>query len=152
MSLDRAKQLSVSELTSLSGMELMSLQEEAKEAVDHAQKLKQSIDGAIAIKYSDLEKSQRHQQGKEMGSVQFVDQNIRVVADLPKKVQWDQAALSAISNRIQKSGDDPTEFIEITYKISESKFNAWPDHLKSVFSGARTLGTGKPKHTLKLNQ
>ena len=36
--------------------------------------------------------------------------------------------------------------------ISETKFNAWPETLKSAFAPARTLRTGKPSFRLALIQ
>ncbi|GAB3542084.1 hypothetical protein GCM10027343_13510 [Noviherbaspirillum agri] len=86
------------------------------------------------------------------GVVHFDDGHVRITADLPKKVDWDQKRLSEITQRIAANGDDPSEYVEISYRISETKFNAWPESIKSAFAPARTLKTGKPGFRLALLQ
>jgi hypothetical protein len=58
--------------------------------------------------------------------------------------------LAHITRRIAASGDDPSQYVEVTYRVSETKFNAWPESLKSAFALARTLRTGKPGFRLAL--
>jgi hypothetical protein len=84
--------------------------------------------------------------------VHFDDGRIRITADLPKKVEWDQAKLGDITRRIAANGEDPAEYVEISYRVSETKFNAWPETLKTAFASARTLKTGKPGFRLALIQ
>ena len=88
----------------------------------------------------------------EVAVVHFDDGHVRITADLPKKVDWDQKRLAEITQRIAANGDDPSEYVEISYRISETKFNAWPESLKSAFAPARTLKTGKPGFRLALLQ
>jgi hypothetical protein len=75
---------------------------------------------------------------------------VHITADLPKKIEWDQARLADITQRIAANGDNPAEYVEISSRVSETKFNAWPESLKSSFSAARTLKTGKPGFRLAL--
>ncbi len=77
---------------------------------------------------------------------------MHVTADLPKKVDWDQARLAEIAHRIAAGGENPAEYVEITYRVSEAKFTAWPETLKSAFAPARTLKTGKPGFRLELKK
>ena len=53
-------------------------------------------------------------------------------------------------DRITEAGDDPTEYVDIGYRVSETKFNAWPEGIKRAFVPARTLKTGKPSFRLAL--
>ena len=80
----------------------------------------------------------------------FDDGLVRVTADLTKKIEWDQTKLAAIVKRIAANGDNPGEYVEMSYRISETKFNAWPESLKSSFVAARTLKTGKADFRLAL--
>ena len=73
-------------------------------------------------------------------------------SDLPKKVDWDQSKLAEITRRIAANGDDPAQYVEISYRVSETKFGAWPESLKSAFVQARTLKTGRPSFRLALIQ
>lgn len=40
--------------------------------------------------------------------------------------------------------------MSIDYRVSETKFKAWPETLRRVFVPARTLNTGKPGFRLAL--
>ena len=120
--------------------------------VTQAKKQLEHIEHAIDMRYAQRAKSLRLAQGKDTGVVHFDDGHVRITADLPKKVEWDQAKLNDITRRIAANGEDPTEYVEISYRISETKFNAWPETLKSAFAPARTLKTGKPGFRLALSQ
>ena len=64
----------------------------------------------------------------------------------------DPKTATTVAQRIAANGDDPSEYVEISYRISETKFNAWPESLKSAFAPARTLKTGKQGFRLALLQ
>ncbi len=152
ITLEQARLLSVAEITGLSAQDLMQLQSALAESLRQARDLKEWIDGAIALKYDAQAKALRAQLGKDTGTIHFDDQGVRVTADLPKKPVWDQKKLSEIAERITANGDDPTEYLDITYKVAERKYTAWPENLREVFAPARTLKTGKPTFQLILNE
>lgn len=152
ITLEQARLLSVAEITGLSAQDLMQLQSAVAESLRQARDLKEWIDGAIALKYDAQAKALRAQLGKDTGTIHFDDQGVRVTADLPKKPVWDQKKLSEIAERITANGDDPTEYLDITYKVAERKYTAWPENLREVFAPARTLKTGKPTFQLILNE
>ncbi|BCO30083.1 hypothetical protein TspCOW1_01860 [Thiohalobacter sp. COW1] len=152
ITLDDARLLSVAEMTGLCAQDLMQLQSTAADSLRQAKDLKDWIDGAIALKYDAQAKALRAQLGKDTGTVHFEDGGIRVTSDLPKKPVWDQSKLSEIAERIAASGDDPTEYLDITCKVAERKYSAWPQSMREVFAPARTLKTGKPTFHLSLNE
>ena len=121
------------------------LQALAKAVVDH-------LDRALDLKYSKQAHALRMAAGKDTGVVHFDDGHVQVTADLPKKVDWDQKKLADLVCRMTANGDNPAEYVEISYRVSETKFNAWPETLKSAFAPARTLKTGKPGFRLALLQ
>ena len=121
------------------------LQALAKAVVDH-------LDRALDLKYSKQAHALRMAAGKDTGVVHFDDGHVQVTADLPKKVEWDQKKLADLVRRMTANGDNPAEYVEISYRVSETKFNAWPETLKSAFAPARTLKTGKPGFRLALLQ
>ena len=121
------------------------LQALAKAVVDH-------LDRALDLKYSKQAHALRLAAGKDTGVVPFDDGHVQVTADLPKKVEWDQKKLADLVRRMTANGDNPAEYVEISYRVSETKFNAWPETLKSAFAPARTLKTGKPGFRLALLQ
>lgn len=152
LSLEQAQAMSIGELAGVTASELMRVQTEAANYLRNAKDLKDWIDGAIAMKYEPKVSELRTQLGKDTGTVHFEDDGVRITSDLPKKPVWDQAQLSEIAQRIAASGDNPAEFLDITYKVAERKYTAWPENLRTVFEPARTLKTGKPTFRLSLSQ
>ena len=129
---------------------LFSFKTSAADLLTDAKSLCDHIDQAIDFKWNERARFLRHEVDKDTGVVHFDDGNVRITADLPKKIEWDQTRLAEIARRISESGDDPKQYVEITFRVSETKFNAWPDTLKSSFNAARTVKTGKPSYRLAL--
>jgi hypothetical protein len=127
------------------------LQSEADEALRSAKTTKDWVDGAIARKYADAANAARQAAGKDTGIVRLTDGTVTIIADLPKKTEWDQSRLAALVDRIRATGEDPGEYVEITFKVSERKYGAWPSHIRSAFDAARTVRVGKPTFKLTLS-
>ncbi len=140
------------ELAELSSESLFKLKNDAADLQAAAKAIVEHVDRALDLRYAQRAHQLRLAAGKDTGVVHFDDGQVRITADLPKKVEWDQAKLNDITRRIAANGEDPTEYVEISYRISETKFNAWPETLKSAFAPARTLKTGKPGFRLALIQ
>ena len=89
--------------------------------------------------------------GKDTGAVRFADGDVTVVADLPKRVEWDQGILAGIVERIRASNRDPADYVETIIKVPERRYAAWPKDIRQEFEPARTVRTGKPTFTLTRN-
>ena len=131
---------------------LFQLKSSSAELLAAAKSIVEHVERALDLKYAERAHQLRLAAGKDTGIVHFDDGLVRISADLPKKVDWDQTRLAEISKRIAANGDDPAEYVEISYRVSETKFAAWPESLKSVFAPARTLKTGKSGFRLALIQ
>lgn len=140
------------DLAEQSSESLFQLKNDAADLLAAAKATVEHIDRALDLKYAERAHQLRLAAGKDAGIVHFDDGHVRITADLPKKVDWDQQRLADIVRRIAANGDNPAEYVEISYRISETKFNAWPESLKSAFAPARTLKTGKPGFRLALVQ
>lgn len=143
--------LEVRDIAALPADVLVDLQQEADGALKAAKTGKARLDEALALKYADRAAALRAHQGKDTGTVRVEDGAVTVVADLPKKVDWDQAQLAALVERIRAEGDDPVEYVDIAFKVPERKFAAWPSAIRSAFEAARTVRVGKPSFRLSLN-
>lgn len=148
LTLEAMRELPTPQLTVLDAEELMLLQEEATEALRLAKQDVALLDAVLRRRYEELARMARQDEGKDTGTVRLSDGPVTVIADLPKKVSWDQRKLAELAARIEAEGDDPTEYLETSFKVSERKYTAWPTHIKDVFLPARTLGTGKPSFRL----
>lgn len=151
-SLEDLRHLPIGELAALPADQLSLLQEEVEEAVESARRCKEWLESVLALRYAERAAELRRSQGKDSGTVRFEDGPVTVVSELPKKVDWDQAKLAALSERIRAQGDDPAEYLDVALKVSERRYAAWPSHIRSAFEEARTLRTGKPSFRLKIGQ
>ncbi|MDO8604920.1 MAG: hypothetical protein Q7R40_00150 [Phaeospirillum sp.] len=141
----------VGEVAHFSPEILILLQEEAEESLRHAKSAKDWLDAVLARRYAPIAAELRSRDGKDTGTVRFDDGSVTVVADLPKKIEWDQEQLAATVERIRAAGDDPTEYVDLAFKVPERKYGAWPGHIRTAFEAARTIKTGKPTFMLKPN-
>lgn len=131
---------------------LLDLKLQAADAVASAKAHYDVIDRALGLRYHRIAEQQRLAEGKDTGTVTFRDGVVRVSVELPKRVEWDQAQLGRIVERIRAAGQDPGEFVEISYRISEAKYGAWPASMRASFDAARTLKSGKPTFRLSLTE
>ena len=142
----------VGEIAALPAEQLALLQEDAEAALKGAKTLKEWLDGAIALRFGERAHTARRDAGKDTGTVRLVEDGVIVVADLPKRVEWDQAKLASMVERIRAEGDDPAEYVDTAFKVPERKYAAWPSAIRSAFEDARTVRTGKAVFKLSLAQ
>jgi hypothetical protein len=128
---------------------LFSLQEAALAETARVKRLRERLEAGIGQRYSAATEAERASQGKDSGTVRIKDAGVVVIADLPKKVSWDQGQLATMAARIAASGDDPAKYLEIAYRVSERRFGAWPEAMQVGFVAARTETTGKPVFRLE---
>jgi hypothetical protein len=149
---DQVLAIPASELAKQSSESLFQLKNDAADLLAVAKAIVDHVERALDFKYANQAHQLRLAAGKDTGVVHFDDGRVRITADLPKKIDWDQSCLAEITQRIAANGDDPAEYVEISYRVSEAKFSAWPESLKSAFAPARTLKTGKAGFRLALLQ
>jgi hypothetical protein len=148
--LDDMLRLPVDEVLALPAAQMALLQEDAASALDEAKRNRDWIESVIAARYGQRAVALRAEQRKDTGTVRFIDGDVSIVADLAKRVEWDQARLAAVVDRIRAAGDDPTEYVDVTYKVPERAYTAWPEHIRTAFTAARTVRTGKATFKLTL--
>jgi hypothetical protein len=148
--LSSTRSMPIAEVAELLAEHLALLQEEAADALEAAKQMKEQIDGAIALRFAGLADAQRRAAGKDTGTVRFDRDGVTVVADLPKKVDWDQTLIAAVVGRIRAAGDDPRQYVDISIKVPERKYGAWPDNIRAAFAPARTVKTGKQTFRLTI--
>ena len=152
ITLDNLPTLPVGEIAALPGDQLAILKQEADERLRAAKTLCDWLDGAIALKYGDEAQDARRAKGNDTGTVRLQDGQVTVVAELPKRIDWDQAMLAGLVERIRADGADPTEYVDIAFSVPERKYTAWPGHIREAFEPARTVRTGKLKFRLVLGE
>lgn len=142
----------VGQIAALPADQLALLKGAAEEQLTQAKSVADWLDGAISLKYADRAQDTRQEAGKDTGTIRFEDDGVTVIAELPKRIDWDQALLALIAENIASAGEDPAEFIETKLSVSERKYGALPESWRKGFEPARTVRTGKPKFRLVLNE
>ena len=142
--------MSVGDIAALPVAQLALLQEDAEAALKDAKTLKDWLGGAIGLRFAEKAHAARRDAGKDTGTVRLVEDGVTVVAELPKRIAWDQAQLAALVERIRAEGDDPAEYVDVAFKVPERKYAAWPTGIRAAFEGARMVRTGKPVFKLAL--
>lgn len=142
---DDLPSLSAAEIAVLPVELLAILQREIDERLKRDKAAKARFDTGLAVRYATRAAEERQFQAKDTGTVRFDDGDFTVVADLPKRVDWDQGQLAAMVARIRDAGDDPAEYVELAYRVSERKYVAWPEAIRKGFEAARTVRPGTLK-------
>ncbi|MCW7551790.1 hypothetical protein NX722_03875 [Endozoicomonas gorgoniicola] len=135
--------MKVEELASCSGKELALLLNDVEKAMSQLETQKLWLESVVAYKYVYRASQLRSQLQQDFGTVSFDDEGTRVLVDQPREVSWDQQKLKAIAQRIQEQGEDPSEFLDVEYSVSQEKFDQWPQQLRRSFEPALKI---KPGH------
>lgn len=128
---------------------LAGLQGELEHAARQLKVATARFNTALEVRYATRATEARREAGKDTGTVRLVDGEYTVIADLPKRVEWDQERLAQIAANIAAAGEDPAEFIDTTLKVSERKYAALPEAWRKGFEPARTVKTGALKVVLE---
>lgn len=128
---------------------LAALQGELDHATKQLKAATARFSTALEVRYATRAAEARRACGKDTGTVRLVDGHYAVVADLPKRVDWDQEKLAQIARNIAGSGEDPAEFIDTKLSVSERKYGALPLSWREGFEPARTVGFGKASFKLE---
>ena len=147
-SLDALRHMPVRDVIALPAEHLALLQTDAREALDAAKRMQDWIEAAIALRYEQRAIGARAAAGKDTGTVRFQDGTVEVVVDLPKRVDWDQPRLATLAEQIRAGGEDPGQYVEVSFKVSERAYTAWPERIRQAFEPARTVRAGR--QTFKL--
>ena len=92
----------------------------------------------------------RAEAGKDTGTVRFEDNGFVVIAELPKRVKWDQDKLRHAAEIIRTGwGDDPADYIKTKLEVSETAYANWPRPVRELFTPARTVETGRPVYRIE---
>lgn len=141
---DDLDRIAIGDIAALPSEMLLDLQITALAETARVKRLRDRLEAGIAQRYEAAATAERAAQGKVCGTVRVEDEGVVIVADLPKKVSWDQDRLATMAERIRAAGDDPTEYLEIAYRVSERRYGAWPEAMREGFADARNETTGKP--------
>ncbi|MDP2359110.1 MAG: hypothetical protein Q8M31_24045 [Beijerinckiaceae bacterium] len=147
---DTIETLSLLQLSALPAPELATLLDDLAERKSRLADLEQKLASALDLRYGARASQRRAEMAKDTGAVRFDDNGYVVVADLPKRVKWDQEKLRHAVEIIRSSwNDDPADYVKTKLEVSESAFTNWPRVVRELFQPARTVETGRPAYRLE---
>jgi hypothetical protein len=131
--------------------ELAALASDLAEAKTHLAAIEAKFRNALDLKYGSQAQTARQAAGKDTGVARVTDGRFVIVAELPKKVKWDQAKVAtAIKTITDQWRDDPAQYVTTEFKVSEAAYAAWPLVVRKLFEPARTVEHGKPTYRIEL--
>ena len=151
-SVDDMLNMPVTELALMPPNLLAAVQAEIDVAIVRMKAVTERFALALEVRYAARAAECRQAEGKDTGTIRFEDDGVTVIAELPKRIDWDQAKLAQIAANIASAGEDLAEFIDTKLSVSERKYGALPESWRKGFEPARTVRTGKPKFCLVLNE
>ena len=127
---------------------LEAIQRTAEDAANQAAFVKRAVTNIVADRMVNLVDAAYLNKGADTGIVHIAKDGMDVQVTRSKTVAWDQAKLAELAKRIAADGDDPAEYLKVTYAVSEAAYAAWPSMIRRLFEPARTVRPGNP--TIKL--
>jgi hypothetical protein len=122
---------------------------QAEAVQEFAKSVREFADASNELRYAEAAQHARSIEGRDFGVVRIEDTGHTVVCDTRKIVDWDQEQLKQLSAKITAAGDDPDLYMEVSRKVQESKFQAWPPVLSVQFEAARTVRPGKTSYRIE---
>ena len=142
--------LGIDEMAALSAPELACVLDDLAEQKAALAHVEDKLRCALDRKYGTRAQQRRAEENKETGVVRFDDNGFIVIADLPKRVKWDQEKLKHAAEIIRSGwGDDPADYIKAKLEVSEAAFANWPRPVRELFIPARTVETGRPAYRIE---
>ena len=147
---EHVRDLDVEAIAALTAPELACILDDLAEQKAGLALIEDKVRNALDRKYGARARQRRAEESKDTGVVRFEDNGFVVVADLPKRVRWDQAKLKHAIEIIRTGwGDDPAEYVKVKLEVSEAAFANWPRPVRELFIPARTVETGRPVYRIE---
>ena len=129
--------------------QLAVLVEDLDEMKAEAKRLGDLMSLALHQRFGDAAAALRHAEGKDTGRVRLTENGCEIIADLAKKVSWDQSRLAEALATLRAWGESPGDYVTTEVSVPESRFTAWPPRIRALFEPARTVAAGRPSSSLK---
>ena len=126
------------------------LAEDVAESKADTKRISEKLAAALDVRFGELATAARRAEGKDTGRVRFNVDDVEVVADLPRRTEWEQARLAEAVVALRGWGEDPADYVTTELSVSETRYGAWPPRIRALFEPARTVGTGRPFYSLTL--
>lgn len=107
------------------------------------------VQTGLELRYGEQAKAQLLAQGKDTGTTHLEDDGFDITVEIGKEAKYEPKGLADLVAKIEATGGDPREYVEIKYSVSEAKYKAWPQTLRAPFEPLRTVTPKAPKFVLR---
>ena len=107
------------------------------------------VQTGLELRYGEQAKAQLLADGKDTGTTHLQHDDFDIAVEIGKDVKWEPKGLAELVAKIEATGSDPREYVEIKYSVSEAKFKAWPQSLRAPFEALRTVTPKAAKFVLR---
>ena len=107
------------------------------------------VQAGLELRYADAAKAQLLAKDQDTGTAHIQDGDFDITVEIGKDVKWEPKGLTELVAKIEATGGDPREYVEVKYSVSEAKFKAWPQTLRAPFEALRTVTPKAPKFVLR---
>lgn len=125
------------------------LQRFLSEAKSEIATLAAMVQAGLEMRYAEEARAQLLAKGQDTGTVHLEDAGYDITVEIGKDVKWEPKGLTELVAKIEATGSDPREYVEIKYSVSEARFKAWPQTLRAPFEALRTVTPKAPKFVLR---
>lgn len=107
------------------------------------------VQKTLTARFAEPAKAQLLASGRDTGTTHIIDGEFDITVEIGKDIKYEPKGLAELVAKIEATGGDAREYVEIKYSVSEAKFKAWPQTLRAPFEALRTVTPGKPKFVLR---
>jgi multidrug resistance efflux pump len=124
---------------------------EAKANVAAADAVLDNLKSILETRFERKAADARRAKGKDTGIARIIEGDYEVVADLPKKILWDQKTIGPALDALQAIDNDVdmAKLVKVEIKINERAYEQLAPEHQAILQPARTVNTGKPTYSLK---
>lgn len=107
------------------------------------------VQKTLTARFAEQAKAQLLADGKDSGTTHIFDGDFDITVEVGKDVKWDTKGLAELVAKIDATGGDAREYVEVKYSVSEAKYKAWPQTLRAPFEALRTVTPKAAKFVLR---
>lgn len=130
--------LSIVQISRLSKDQLAHFSYSIAEISIWAQHMRKRINMALELRYDAQIEQASNQLSGSPSQFRIDDGDLQIDVSQSKSVDWDQAILSQIAERMTAAGDRVQDFMQVEYSVAETDYAKWHPLLRAAFLPART--------------
>jgi len=122
------------------------LQDDLAEAKANFQRQTAALQRLFDTRYADTAEGERE---NETGVVYITEGDWTIRCEVRKRVDWNQDALNAILDEIERNGENAEDYATFKAFVPENNFKRWPKPIREKFEPARRVIGSSPSYSMR---